>query len=170
MTKELFEPKSVPGLVIRKVVQQDTALIVALIKELAEYEHLAHEVTTTEKKLEESLFGETPFAEVVIAEYDGEPVGFAVYFHNFSTFLGRPGIYLEDLYVRPASRGKGVGRALLMYLVQLAKKRNCGRVEWAVLDWNEPAIKFYRSLKATPLDEWTVFRLTGKALDQLAEK
>ncbi len=106
----------------------------------------------------------------MIAEYDGEPVGFAVYFHNFSTFLGRPGIYLEDLYVRPASRGKGVGRALLMYLVQLAKKQNCGRLEWAVLDSNEPAIKFYRSLKAIPLDEWTVFRLTGKALDQLAEK
>ena len=165
-----MEPKSVPGLLIRKAVKQDSALILAFIRELAEYEHLAHEVTATERTLEESLFGATPFAEAVIAEYEGKPVGFAVYFHNFSTFLGHPGIYLEDLYVRSTSRGKGIGRALLTYLVQLTKKRNCGRLEWAVLDSNEPAIKFYRGLGAIPLHEWTVFRLTGRALNQLAEK
>ena len=161
---------TVPGLRIREAVKQDTALILALITELADYENLAHEVTATERALEEALFGTRPFAEVVIAEYEGEAVAFALYFHNFSTFLGRPGIYLEDLFVRPASRGKGIGRALLVYLAELAKKRNCGRLEWIVLDSNQPALKFYDRLKALPLDEWTVLRLSGTALDELAAK
>ena len=161
---------TVPGLRIREAVKQDTALILALITELAEYENLAHEVTATERALEEALFGTRPFAEVVIAEYEGESVAFALYFHNFSTFLGRPGIYLEDLYVRPASRGKGIGRALLVYLAELAKKRNCGRLEWMVLDSNQPALKFYNTLEAMPLDEWTVLRLSGAALDELAAR
>ena len=160
----------VSGLRIREAVQQDTALILALITELAEYESLVHEVTATEGDLEKALFGTRPFAEVVIAEYEGESVGFALYFHNFSTFLGQPGIYLEDLYIRPASRGKGIGRALLVYLAELAKKRNCGRLEWMVLDSNQPALKFYDRLKAIPLDEWTVLRLSGTALDDLAAK
>ncbi len=159
---------AVPGLRIREAVKQDTAVILALITALAEYEELAHEVTATEGELEEALFGARPFAEVVIAEYEGEPVGFALYFHNFSTFLGRPGIYLEDLYVRTASRGKGIGRALLVYLAELAKKRNCGRLEWIVLDSNQPALEFYSALKAIPLGEWTVLRLSGSALDELA--
>jgi len=161
---------TVPGLRIREAVKQDTVLILALITELAEYENLANEVTATERALEEALFGTRPFAEVVIAEYEGEAVAFALYFHNFSTFLGRPGIYLEDLFVRPASRGKGFGRALLVYLAKLAKKRNCGRLEWIVLDSNQPALKFYDRLKAIPLDEWTVLRLSGTALDELAAK
>ncbi len=161
---------TVPGLRIREAVKQDAALILALITELAEYQNLAHEVTATERHLEEALFTARPFAEVVIAEYKGESVGFALYFHNFSTFLGRPGIYLEDLYVRPASRGKGIGRALLVYLAELAKKQNCGRLEWIVLDSNRSALEFYRTLKAMPLDDCTVLRLAGAALDDLAEK
>ena len=161
---------TVSGLRIREAVKQDTALILALITELAEYGNLAHEVTATERALEEALFGTRPFAEVVIAEYEGEAVAFALYFHNYSTFLGRPGIYLEDLFVRPASRGKGIGRALLVYLAKLAKKRNCGRLEWIVLDSNQPALKFYDRLNAIPLDEWTVLRLSGTALDELAAK
>ena len=160
----------VPGLRIREAVKQDTAVILALIKELAEYENLAHEVTATEGQLEEALFGARPFAEVVMAEYEGQSVGYALYFHNFSTFLGRAGIYLEDLFVRPDSRGKGIGRALLVYLAELARKRHCGRLEWIVLDSNQPAIEFYSRLKAIPLDEWTVFRLSGTALDEMAEK
>ncbi len=142
----------VPGLRIREAVKQDTAVILALITELAEYENLAHEVTATEGQLEEALFGAIPFAEVVIAEYAGESVGYALYFHNFSTFLGRPGIYLEDLFVRPASRGKGIGRALLVYLAELAKKRNCGRRERIVLDSNHPALELYSTQKAIPQD------------------
>ena len=165
-----MQATTVPALRIREAVKQDTAVILALITELAEYEELAHEVAATEEQLEEALFGARPFAEVVIAEYEDESVGFALYFHNFSTFLGRPGIYLEDLYVRPSSRGKGVGRALLVYLAELAKKRNCGRLEWIVLDSNQPALEFYSTLKAIPLDEWTMFRLSGKALDELAAK
>ncbi len=159
---------TVPGLRIREAVRQDTTVILALITELAEYENLAHEVTATEGQLGEALFGARPFAEVMIAEYEGQSVGFALYFHNFSTFLGRSGIYLEDLYVRPDSRGTGIGRALLVYLAELAKKRNCGRLEWIVLDSNQPALEFYSRLKAIPLDEWTVFRLSGSALDELA--
>ena len=168
MTTRKMKSTTVPGLQIREAVRQDTAVILALITELAEYENLAHEVTATEGQLREALFGARPFAEVMIAEYEGQSVGFALFFHNFSTFLGRSGIYLEDLYVRPDSRGKGIGRALLVYLAELAKKRNCGRLEWIVLDSNQPALEFYSRLKAIPLDEWTVFRLSGSALDELA--
>ncbi len=168
MTTRKMKSTTVPGLQIREAVRQDTAVILALITELAEYENLAHEVTATEGQLGEALFGARPFAEVMIAEYEGQSVGFALYFHNFSTFLGRSGIYLEDLYVRPDSRGKGIGRALLVDLAELAKKRNCGRLEWIVLDSNQPALEFYSRLKAIPLDEWTVFRLSGSALDELA--
>jgi GNAT superfamily N-acetyltransferase len=156
------------GLVIRPAAADDVPLILRFIRELAEYERLLHEVVATEDVLRGTLFGPHPYAEVAIAEVDGEPAGFALFFHNFSTFLGRPGIYLEDLYVRPALRGRGVGRALLRHLARLAVERRCGRLEWWVLDWNEPAIRFYRSLGAVAMDEWTVFRVAGEALDRLA--
>lgn len=159
-----------PHFVIRPAVIQDTALILQFIKELADYEKLLHEVVADEDTLRKSLFGETPHAKVVIGEYDGKPVSFALYFHNFSTFLGRPGIYLEDLYVQPDMRGKGLGKILLGYLATLAKELNCGRLEWWVLDWNKPAIDFYQSLGAQPMDEWTVNRVTGEALDKLAKQ
>ena len=143
------------------------ALILSFIRELAEYERLSHEVVATEEALRDHLFGERPVAEVVIAE-DGEAAaGFALFFHSFSTFLGRPGIYLEDLYVRPAFRGRGTGRALLVHLARLAKERGCGRLEWSVLDWNEPAIGFYRRIGASPVGGWTVYRLSGEALEGL---
>ena len=154
---------------IEKAREDDLALILSFIKELAEYERLAHEVVATEELLRETLFGERAKAEVVIAYDEEQAVGFALFFHNFSTFLGRPGIYLEDLYVQPHARGKGIGRALLSHLARLAKERRCGRLEWAVLDWNEPAIKFYKKLGAVPMNEWTVFRATGESLDKLAE-
>ncbi len=149
---------------IRNAVEADTALILRFIRELAESEKLLHEVVATEETLRESLFGDRPTAEVVIGEWDNVPVAFALYFHNFSTFLGRPGIYLEDLYVKPEMRGKGIGKILLSYLAHLAKQRKCGRLEWWVLDWNEPAIKFYRSIGAVPMDEWTVQRVTEEPL------
>ena len=155
-------------LALRPATVADVALVLAFIRDLAEYERLAHEVVATEPLLRETLFGERPGAEVVIAELDGGPVGFALFFHNFSTFLGRPGLYLEDLFVRPAARGHGVGRALLARLAAIAVARGCGRFEWAVLDWNEPAIGFYRRLGAVPLDDWTVQRVTGEALHRLA--
>lgn len=153
---------------VRETVNADTPLILAFIRELATYEHLAHEVVVTEEALREHLFGERPAAEAVIGEWDGEPVAFAIFFHNFSTFLGRPGLYLEDLYVRPAMRGRGIGRKMLAHLAQLALERGCGRFEWSVLNWNEPAIRFYRSIGAEPMDTWTVQRLTGDALERLA--
>ena len=158
-----------PRLRIRRARQEDVPLILGFIKELAEYERLAHEVVANEAILRETLFGERPYAEVVIAYYDGQPVGYAIFFHSFSSFLGRPGIYLEDVYVRPPMREKGIGKALLVYLAQLAKERKCGRLEWAVLNWNEPSIAFYKKLGAIPMSEWTVFRLTGTALDRVAE-
>lgn len=153
---------------IRPANERDVPLILAFIRELAEYEKLRHEAVVTEADLEETLFGVRRHAEVVFAEVEGEAVGFALFFHNYSTFLGRPGLYLEDLYVRPEMRGQGIGRRLFVHLAQLARERKCGRMEWAVLDWNEPAIGFYRALGARPMDEWTVFRLTGTALDELA--
>ena len=159
-----------PKLKIRKAQIADVSMILQFIRELAEYEKLLHEVVATEEILRETLFGEKPSAEVVIGYVDDEPAGFALFFHNFSTFLGRPGIYLEDLYVKPKFRGKGFGQKLLSYLAKLAKERNCGRLEWWVLDWNESAIKFYKSLGAVPMDEWTVFRLTSDALDKLEDK
>lgn len=146
----------------------DVPLILSFIKQLAEYEKLLHEVVATEEILQETLFGPKAHAEVIIAYLDQKPVGFALFFHNFSTFLGRPGIYLEDLFVDPVVRGKGIGQKLLSYLAKLAKERKCGRLEWWVLDWNETAINFYKRIGAVPMDEWTVFRVTGQALDDLA--
>jgi GNAT superfamily N-acetyltransferase len=155
---------------IEKANEKHLPLILSFIKELAEYERLSHEVVATEASLRETLFGERAAAEVVIAYYENEAIGFALFFHNFSTFLSRRGLYLEDLYVRREARGKGIGRALLVYLARLARERNCGRFEWSVLDWNEPAINFYKSLGAVPMDEWTTFRLTGESLERLADE
>jgi len=146
----------------------DVPTILGFVRELAEFERLLDRVCATEDDLRASLFGARPYAEVVLAESDG-PVGFALFFHNYSTFLGRPGIYLEDIYVRPEARGRGVGRALMAYVARLAVERGCGRFEWAVLDWNSRAIAFYRSLGAEAMDEWTVYRLTGKPLERLAD-
>lgn len=159
----------IPKYTLRLAEEKDIPLILRFIKELADYEKLLHEVVATEEILMESLFIKKA-AEVVIGEYDGEPVGFALFFHNFSTFLGRPGIYLEDLYVRPEMRGKGLGKALLSFLAHLAKERNCGRLEWWCIDWNEPSIKFYKSLGAIPMDEWTVYRVCDDALTNLAKE
>jgi GNAT superfamily N-acetyltransferase len=149
---------------------EDVPVILTFIKGLAEYEKLAHEVVATEEILRETLFGAKPFAEVVIGYYQQQPVCFALFFHNFSTFLGRPGIYLEDLFVQPEFRGKGFGGKLLTYLAKLTKERNCGRLEWSVLDWNESAIRFYKGLGAKPMQEWTIFRVTGDALDKLTQE
>lgn len=153
---------------IRPATEADVPLILHFIKELAEYERLSHEVSATEETLKESLFGERRTAEVVLGYVGDDPASFALFFHNFSTFLGKPGIYLEDLYVRPEFRRAGIGRAMLVYLANLAKERGCGRLEWWVLDWNEPAIRFYKTLGAAPMDDWTVYRVTGKALEELA--
>lgn len=153
---------------LRPATPADVPLVLELIEGLAEYERLRHECHATAELLHRALFGERPYAEVVIAERDRVAAGFALFFHNFSTFLTRPGIYLEDLFVRPEHRGHGVGRALLQYLATLALQRGCGRLEWAVLDWNESAIGFYRKLGAVPQDEWTVFRVSGDALTRLA--
>ncbi|HEY8508822.1 MAG TPA: GNAT family N-acetyltransferase [Steroidobacteraceae bacterium] len=153
---------------IREVGEHEVPLVLSFIRELAEYERLSHEVVATEERIRESLFGSRKYAEVVFACIDDEPVGFALFFHNYSTFLGQPGIYLEDLYVRPHARGRGVGKRLLVWLAQKAVQRGCGRLEWSVLDWNEPAIRFYRSLGAVPRDEWTTYRVTGEALTRLA--
>ncbi len=154
-------------LTIRPATAADLPLIAQLIRDLAEYEKLAHEVRFDEAVLEAKLFGPRPYAEVVIGELDGTPQGFALFFHNFSTFEGRPGIYLEDLFVRPAARGAGLGKALLAHLAALAIERDCARLEWSVLDWNEPAIGFYRKLGARLMDEWTVMRVDGAELAQL---
>jgi GNAT superfamily N-acetyltransferase len=146
-------------LTIRDTTEDDIPQILLLIRELAEYEKLSHVVTVNELMLKENLFGEEKYAEVVFAEYEGMLAGQALFFYNFSTFKGKPGIYLEDLYVRPAFRNKGIGKALLYYLMELAKNKNCGRIEWVVLDWNESAIEFYKSLAARPMENWIVFRL-----------
>ena len=153
---------------IRPARVEDVPVILQLIHDLATYERAPDEVTATEEELVDVLFGERPAAEVLLAFEGQSPVGFAVYFYNFSTWLGRPGLYLEDLFVKPEKRGKGYGRALLVELAKIARDRGCGRMEWAVLDWNEPAIAFYRSIGAKPMDEWTVQRLDGAALRQLA--
>ncbi len=153
---------------IREATESDVPLILQFIRDLADYEKLAHLVVASEEKLRATLFGSSPFAEVVIAEEDGTPAGFAIFFHNYSTFLGQPGIYLEDLFVKPEYRGRGYGKALLARLAQIARARDCGRVEWAVLDWNEPSIAFYKSLGARAMDDWRTFRLTGEALQKLA--
>ena len=154
---------------IRPATEADLPLILALVRELAEYEHLSHEVVATEEGFREALFGECRVAEVLVGHVGEEPAGFALFFHSFSTFLGRPGIYLEDLYVRPDFRGAGLGKAFLKRLASLARDRGCGRLEWSVLKWNEPSIGFYESLGATPMDGWTGYRLTGEGLRALAE-
>ena len=153
---------------IRQAEQSDVGTILQFIKELAEYENMLDQVVATEELLTEWLF-EKHKAEVLIAVSDGKPVGFALYFHNFSTFLGRAGIYLEDLYVRPDHRGKGYGKALLKRLAKITVERGCGRLEWACLDWNKPSIDFYRSLGAVPMDDWTIYRVTGDTLTSLAQ-
>lgn len=155
---------------IRKAQVTDCNLILDFIKGLAEYEKLAHEVVATPELLRENLFGPQPRAEVLIAEWNNQPAGFALFFHNFSTFLGCPGIYLEDLFVLPELRAHGIGKGLLKRLAQLAVERGCGRLEWSVLDWNKPAVDFYVSLGAGPMDEWTVYRLTGDKLLNFAKK
>lgn len=147
-------------LIIRETTEEDIPRIFTLIRELAEYEKLSHSVTADEELLKKNLFGKNKYAQVVFAEYEGEIAGQALFFFNFSTFKGKPGIYLEDLYVRPAYRKRGIGKALLMYLIELAKDKDCGRVEWVVLNWNQPAIDFYKSIGAKPLDDWIVFRLS----------
>jgi GNAT superfamily N-acetyltransferase len=153
---------------IRFAERSDVPVIAELIRGLARFEKLEHEVAMTEERLEKSLFGPKPYAETLLAEEGGRAVGFALFFHNFSTFLAKPGIYLEDLFVVPEQRGKGIGRALLERLAQIAVERDCGRLEWAVLDWNRDAIAFYERLGAKPNSEWTVYRLTGEPLHALA--
>ena len=157
-----------PPLSIEPARPEDAGLIVALVRELADYERLLDQVVLHEGDVVRDLFGPRPYAEAVIARAGGEPVGFALWFHNYSTFAGRPGLYLEDLFVRPAFRGRGYGEALLRHLARIALDRGCARFEWAVLDWNEPALAFYRKLGAVPMDEWTVQRVSGDALVALA--
>lgn len=152
---------------LRFAERSDVPLILGFIKELASYENLSHEVVATEELLAESLF-ERRAAEVVIGEYDQQPVAFALFFHSFSTFLGRPGLYLEDLYVKPEMRGKGIGKLMLSFLAHLALERGCGRLEWSCLDWNASAIRFYKQMGAVPMDEWTVYRVHDEALKALA--
>jgi GNAT superfamily N-acetyltransferase len=154
---------------IRPATVTDVPVILQLIRDLAAYERAPNEVTATKEQLVDVLFGQKPAAEVLLAFENGTPAGFAVFFHNFSTWLGRPGLYLEDLFVKPEMRGKGYGRALLVDLAKIARERGCGRMEWAVLNWNDPAIQFYRKLGAKPMDEWTVFRLAHDGIAKLAE-
>ena len=153
---------------IRPAREDEVPLVLQFVRELAEYEHLLHEAVASEERVRRDLFGPRPYAEVVFACLDDEPVGFALFFHNYSTFVGKPGIYLEDLFVRPAVRGKGLGKALLTWLAAEAVRRDCGRLEWSVLDWNTPSIEFYKAAGAVPMDEWTVFRLTDGALTDFA--
>ena len=155
-------------LVIRPATRDDVPLVLTFIKNLAEYERLSHEVTATEQDLADTLFGPRPGAEVLLGFASGEPAAFALFFSNYSTFLGKPGIYLEDLFVRPAWRGKGFGKAMLSAVARTAVERGCGRLEWSCLDWNEPSIGFYKSLGAQAMDEWTVYRLTGNTLKGFA--
>ncbi len=156
-----------PSIAIAPATAADVPLVLVLIRALADYERLAHEVTATEDLLRETLFGPQPAAEAIIGRLDGQPAGFALFFPNYSTFLGRTGIYLEDIFVKPEFRGRGLGEALLRHVASLAVARNCGRFEWAVLDWNEPAIGFYRKLGAQVLEDWKICRIAGEALTQL---
>ncbi len=156
------------GFNLRWAEEKDVPLVLDFIRELAEYEHMGDEVTATEEILSESLFTRK-MAEVIIGEYEGKPVTFALFFHNFSTFLGRPGLYLEDLYVKPEMRGKGIGKLILSFLAELALERKCGRLEWWCLDWNQPSIEFYRHMGAIPMEDWTVYRVSGDALIKLVE-
>jgi GNAT superfamily N-acetyltransferase len=155
---------------LRPASAADVPQILAFIEGLAAYEKLSHACVATEESLHQTLFGPRPYAEVIMADYDGQPAGFALFFHNYSTFRAKPGIYLEDLFVLPERRGHGVGKALLIALAKLAVERDCARLEWSVLDWNTPSIDFYKSLGAEPQDEWTIFRVTGEALSRLAAR
>jgi len=166
--KRQIIPTRIEGFEIRHTEEEDVPVILSLIKELAVYERLLHEVVATEEILMKNLFGQKRYAESVLGFYLDQPVGFAIFFNNFSTFVGKPGLYLEDLYVKPEYRGKGFGKVLLAYLAKLAVERDCGRYEWAVLDWNEPALKFYQSLGAKVMDEWLIHRVTGEELVKLA--
>jgi GNAT superfamily N-acetyltransferase len=159
---------NIPGFQIRAASAAEVPVIISFIKKLAAYEKLSHEVVATDALVRETLFGARPTAEVAIGYLEDKPVGFVLFFHNYSTFLGRPGIYIEDLFVEENFRRRGYGSALLLYVARLAKERRCGRLEWSVLDWNEPAIRFYKKLGALPMSEWTVFRVTGDSLDKLA--
>lgn len=154
---------------LRLATIEDTELVLDFIKELAEYEHMSDQVVATPALLKDTIFVQKK-AEVIIAEHEGKPVGFALFFHNYSTFLGRPGIYLEDLYVKESMRGMGLGTRILTYLARLATERGCGRLEWACLDWNEPSIQFYKQMGSVPMDEWTVYRLQGEALQDMAAR
>lgn len=158
----------IPSFQIRAAIKDDVPVILSFIKKLADYERLSHEVVATEAGLRETLFGRRRTAEVALGYFKREPVGFVLFFHNYSTFLGQPGIYIEDLFVDEAFRRRGFGRALLTFVARLAKERRCGRLEWSVLDWNEPAINFYKKLGATPMSEWTIHRVTGESLLKLA--
>jgi GNAT superfamily N-acetyltransferase len=158
----------IDGFVIHRAGREDVPLVLDFIRKLAVYEKLSHEVVVTRDLLERYLFGKEKVAEAMIGLHHGKPVGFALYFYNFSTFLGRPGIYLEDLFVLEDQRGKGFGKAMLACLAKLAVDKGCGRLEWAVLDWNEPSIDFYKSLGAKLMDEWTIHRVSGEALEELA--
>ena len=157
-----------PAVTIVPATERDVPVVLQMIKDLAEYERMSDQVTATESGLRATLFGSRPAAEVVIAKVGETPAGFALFFHNYSTFVGKPGLYLEDLFVRPEWRGHGIGRALLSHLATITIQRNCGRFEWSVLDWNEPAIGFYKKLGAVPMEDWTIFRITGDALKALA--
>jgi len=161
---------TVSNFLIRPAAESDAATIFSLINELADYERLTHEVVATEDDIRKSLFSERPFAEALIGEYEGTPISFALFFYNFSTFIGKPGIYLEDLYVKPEYRSNGFGRRMLVHIARLALKRNCGRFEWSVLDWNTPAIRTYDKLRAKPMQDWILYRLTGAALVELAQE
>lgn len=161
---------TIPGLTIRFAQPKDSGLVLEFIRDLAEYEKLSHEVTTSESQLRDSLFTEQSPARVLLGFLNDNPAAFALYFYNFSTFLGRRGIFLEDLFVKPVYRGRGIGKAMLTALSRIAVAENCGRLEWSVLDWNEPAIGFYRNLGAVSMDEWTTFRLTGESLSNLANQ
>ncbi len=163
------EPCSEKPIAIRPATKADAGVILGLIRELAEYEKLSHEVVATEELLIRNLFGPRPYAECIIAEANGEPIGLALFFHNFSTFLGKPGLYLEDVFVKLAWRGHGVGMQLLRELARIALDRDCGRMEWWVLDWNEPALDFYRRLGAQSMSDWTVQRLTRSEIEALAK-
>ncbi len=165
----MTSPTLPPGFVVRAAREQDVALILSFVRDLAEYEKLSHEVEATEELLRETLFGPAPAAEVMLGYLNEEPVAFALFFSTFSTFLGRPGIYLEDLYVKPDARSRGIGKLMLRAVARVARERGAGRLEWSVLDWNEPALRFYRSLGAVPMEEWTVHRVSGEALERLAD-
>ena len=157
-----------PGFQIKSATESDVPVILSFVKKLARYEQLLHEVVATEDLLRKTLFGKRRTAEVAIGYLESKPVGFVLFFHNYSTFLGKPGLYIEDLFVDEDYRRRGYGRALLLHVARLAKERDCGRLEWSVLDWNQPAIDFYKKLGALPMSDWTVFRVAGKSLDELA--